>query len=55
MITAPRRMESRTDGRIKTGGGVGILLILITLEQKQRGNSSSVNKTVQDGRTAAAR
>ena len=55
MITAPRRMESGTGGPTQTGGGVGILLILITFEQRQRGRSSNVNKTVQDGRTAAAR
>ena len=55
MITVPRRMVSRTGGPIQTGGGVGILLILITLELGQRGSSSSVNKTAQDGLTAAAR
>ena len=55
MITAPRRMESRTGGRTQTGGGVGSPLILITFEQRQRGRSSNVNKTVQDGLTAAAR
>ena len=55
MITVPRWMVSGTGGSTKTRGDVGTPLILITFEQRKRGRSSNVNKTVQDGLTAAAR